>query len=254
MTLALVPGTEQEGQADTTADHVVPATVDGLQATADAYDAAIQAWTTSGWTLAASVWAWTRPSKGGRPKRDDNSSGSYSISAFARLKIRGLTSRDSVRRYREAWERAIEEGYATAVRPGEPFEIPDVPFSTYVLEHDQSQADQEQETDEGGKSGKGDAEGVDKAEAWLGKISKEASKITKTLGGLRTAALTADEVDAAERLAHVRSVLQQVIETATDELAYLDASVREDGDELLARMHLVGAPAEADMRSDSTDE
>jgi hypothetical protein len=70
------------------------------------------------WKRAAIVWAFTYEAGRGRPKN-----GSFhpflTISAFADLGISGLRNRPEVRRYRKAWARAIEAGYATNVKPGD---------------------------------------------------------------------------------------------------------------------------------------
>lgn len=101
----------------------VPETQDALVASMDALGGAINA---GGWATAAVVYAWTEPTDGGRPKSGEKSS--LTLSDFAALNIRGLTTRDSVRKYRSAWERAMERGWAGDARRGEPVALPDKDF------------------------------------------------------------------------------------------------------------------------------
>ena len=51
-----------------------------------------------------------------------------SITDFAGLGIRGLTSQLSVRRYRVAWQCAIDRGWATPEVPGQKCVLPEHPF------------------------------------------------------------------------------------------------------------------------------
>jgi len=57
---------------------------------------------------AALVWAWTEETKGGRPSKTCPKVGRLSLSEFAALGIRGLTKRDTVAKYRAAWQWAID--------------------------------------------------------------------------------------------------------------------------------------------------
>jgi len=52
---------------------------------------------------AALVWAWTEDGQGRRTDLGDKSP-KLSISGFAALNIRGLSSRNAVRKYRAAWQ------------------------------------------------------------------------------------------------------------------------------------------------------
>lgn len=47
---------------------------------------------------------------------------------FAELGIRGISSQDTVRKYRSAWERAVDRGWARPVEPGEVVALPKEPF------------------------------------------------------------------------------------------------------------------------------
>lgn len=80
-----------------------------------------------GWATAAVVYAWTEEGKPG-PRSDEKSSDLLSISDFARRKIRGLSTRDSVRTYREAWKAAIVRGWVVAVGPGDLVSLPTQDF------------------------------------------------------------------------------------------------------------------------------
>lgn len=63
-----------------------------------------------GWWTAAAVYAWTEPGEPHFASGEKSSDGRLTLSAFAELEIRGLSSRDSVRKYRGAWEAAIVDG------------------------------------------------------------------------------------------------------------------------------------------------
>src|SRR5690606_35498259 len=95
----------------------VPSSIEDLRSVADAF-------LSTGWTLAAAVWAWTYDAGRGRPAKMLNSE-HLSIAEFARLGIRGLSSRNTVAKYRAIWQSAIDAGLATAVEPGETVAQPD---------------------------------------------------------------------------------------------------------------------------------
>lgn len=82
------------------------------------------------WGTAAIVWAFTYDTGGGRPSKSDEKSPLLTIEDFAKLKIRGLSTRDSVRKYRNRWQEAIDEGAATAAEPGKRSALPKIEFST----------------------------------------------------------------------------------------------------------------------------
>ena len=98
----------------------VPGTIDELHRAADAF-------LSTGWTLAAAVWAWTELQPG---KRTDlaQKCARYSLKEFAALGLRGLRSRRTVAEKRAIWQSAIDAGLACAVNPGDVVEIPDAPF------------------------------------------------------------------------------------------------------------------------------
>lgn len=58
------------------------------------------------------------------------------INEFAALGIRGLKSNNSVIKYRQAWEHAIEQGWAEAAEPGKRCVLPDQPFELPKLVHE----------------------------------------------------------------------------------------------------------------------
>ena len=83
------------------------------------------------WARAALVRAWVRRGDPGNPNLQKQSNlpngtelGQLSMREFARLGIKGLSSRETVRHYWHAWERS---GYNTP-RPGRPVELPEDPF------------------------------------------------------------------------------------------------------------------------------
>lgn len=54
------------------------------------------------------------------------------ILEFTRLGIKGLTTPKSVRRYRRAWELAIENGWAPPVDAGDTVDLPEEPFPEWT--------------------------------------------------------------------------------------------------------------------------
>lgn len=83
----------------------------------------------TGWELAAYVFAWTYEGGNQHDVPDEKSSGKMTLKEFASLDIRGLKSRDAVRKYRRAWQAAIDKGFASAVEPGDEIELPDIDFN-----------------------------------------------------------------------------------------------------------------------------
>jgi hypothetical protein len=75
------------------------------------------------WERAAIVWAFTEEGKGG--PRTGRELAQLSIRAFAERGIHGLRSKDSVRRYRYAWDWAMEYAEAKDVHPGDRVTLPD---------------------------------------------------------------------------------------------------------------------------------
>ena len=52
------------------------------------------------------------------------SSGQYTIAAFAKLGIAGLTNKDTVAHYLDAWKQAVNDGVARPVSPGQKVTLP----------------------------------------------------------------------------------------------------------------------------------
>lgn len=82
--------------------------------------------TASEWKRAAIVWAFTEDMRGKNP-----TSGILNCQQFADLSISGLSSKNTVTKYRKAWKLAIEHGFATDVKPGDLIDLPDLDWQTY---------------------------------------------------------------------------------------------------------------------------
>lgn len=89
------------------------------------------------WEKAAIAYAFTKAdsrqeagARKGCPKLDNLSPSDMqfpcSISDFAALKVAGLSSRQSVTTYREAWQLAMKRRKAKAIKPGDPFVEPEM--------------------------------------------------------------------------------------------------------------------------------
>jgi N6-adenosine-specific RNA methylase IME4 len=80
------------------------------------------------WGVAAIVWAYVDESdtRGAHVKSDMK----VSPTEFSELGIRGLASPNTVRKYRRAWQHAIDEGWAEPARPGEVARLPEVEFQS----------------------------------------------------------------------------------------------------------------------------
>ncbi|CPR33704.1 Uncharacterised protein [Mycobacteroides abscessus] len=86
--------------------------------------------TASEWQRAALVWAFTQEGKPG-PPGDRTTSGPISINDFTRQGISGLKSKETVRKYRRAWSKAIADGFTTNVKPGDLIDLPEVEWQPY---------------------------------------------------------------------------------------------------------------------------
>jgi hypothetical protein len=80
------------------------------------------------WGTAAIVWAFTYDTGGGRPRKSVQKWTLLNISDFTSLGIRGLSSRTSIIKYRQAWEHAIDEGWVEPAEPGKRCVLPEQPF------------------------------------------------------------------------------------------------------------------------------
>jgi hypothetical protein len=87
------------------------------------------------WRRAAIVYAFTEPQQGKRTDTQatleeamtsDSPVARFAITEFAALGIRGLSSHVTVRKYREAWQAAMDAGKAAEAVPGKPVELPDM--------------------------------------------------------------------------------------------------------------------------------
>lgn len=81
--------------------------------------------TAKGWERAAIVYAFTEERPAGNQPRQMANSRHLSISDFADLGIAGLRTRDTVRRYRNAW---IAGGGDPNIKPGDNVELPEGDF------------------------------------------------------------------------------------------------------------------------------
>jgi hypothetical protein len=79
------------------------------------------------WGTSAIVWAFTEDQQGRRQPRSKVTE-VLGIREFAALGIRGLKSHNSVTKYREAWQHAIDEGWAEVSEPGKRCVLPEESF------------------------------------------------------------------------------------------------------------------------------
>lgn len=88
------------------------------------------------WERAAIIWAFTVNEGKGRPeKMPENGHFPVTMTTFAGLKFAGLSKRDTVARYRDAWQDAIDDGKAKEVHPGDEVELPDLPWPPQTDHH-----------------------------------------------------------------------------------------------------------------------
>ncbi|WP_019164261.1 hypothetical protein [Mycobacteroides abscessus] len=85
--------------------------------------------TASEWQRAALVWAFTYEGTNQNDACSDVNK--RSLSSFASLKVTGLGSRTTIIKYRKAWKLAIDNGFATDVKPGDLIDLPDVEWQEY---------------------------------------------------------------------------------------------------------------------------
>jgi DNA N-6-adenine-methyltransferase (Dam) len=105
----------------------IPATAEELT---DTLNGVVSMIAKGGWWTAAAVYSWTMPwAGGGRPPKGITSDAFLTISGFAALGIRGLSSINTVRKFRSAWARAVERGWADPVKPGDRIRLPDQDFN-----------------------------------------------------------------------------------------------------------------------------
>lgn len=99
----------------------IPDTIEEVHSSLNVLGGAINA---GGWATAAEVWAWTERGN----KSTVTSDNRLTFQEFTALKIRGLSSPNSVRKYRAAWDRAIGRGWAHPVQPGDVVTLPTEDF------------------------------------------------------------------------------------------------------------------------------
>lgn len=81
------------------------------------------------WEKAAIVWAFTTNDGPGRPSNvPATPQFPCPVAEFASLKLSGLNQRETVTRYRKAWQDAIDLGAACSVQPGDEVDLPELPF------------------------------------------------------------------------------------------------------------------------------
>jgi hypothetical protein len=98
----------------------IPDSIEGIKLRLDGLGGLL---VTSEWYRAATIRAWVEKQQGKRTDLEENSS-KLTINQFVKLKIKGLTTKDSVRHYYEAWERT---GLPKPT-PGDEVVLPDIPF------------------------------------------------------------------------------------------------------------------------------
>ena len=113
----------------------IPATLDETVGLLDAVGGILSA---GYWGTAAIVYAYTEPEGHGGDRRSADFNGEkalLNLAEFADLGIRGLTTRNSVRKYRNAWQKAVDEGWAEPAQPGERVALPDARFKEATEAH-----------------------------------------------------------------------------------------------------------------------
>jgi N6-adenosine-specific RNA methylase IME4 len=124
--MALTKSSRPEDIVQLQLEIVIPESIEDVTLSLDTLGRGINA---GGWATAACVYAWTYDTGGGRPSKTDEKSPLLNISEFAARSIRGLSSRDAVRAYRDAWTFAIERGWAEPVAPGQHVGLPEQIFT-----------------------------------------------------------------------------------------------------------------------------
>lgn len=110
----------------------IPATLDDASLVVDAVGGIVSA---GGWGLAAIVYAYTHDHVQGQTTCRSCSDVNMSEAEFAELGFRGLKSRNSVRKYREAWQYAMDQGWAELAEPGKRVTLPAEDFTTPADAH-----------------------------------------------------------------------------------------------------------------------
>jgi len=109
----------------------VPSTIDDAVVLLDRVGSLLWA---GHWGTAAVVYAFTQEERQGR-RTDLLKSEEVSCEEFADLGIRGLNSGNTVRKYRRAWQRAVDEGWTEPAKPGTPARLPVESFKLAAEAH-----------------------------------------------------------------------------------------------------------------------
>jgi hypothetical protein len=101
----------------------IPRSIKGVTAALEGIGQLI---TAKDWERSALVYAVTEPGTAGRPTGNRSESNDYlSLREFADLGINGLRSAGTVSVYRQAWQTAVDEGYAKPAVLGHNVDLPD---------------------------------------------------------------------------------------------------------------------------------
>jgi phage N-6-adenine-methyltransferase len=111
---------------------LVPATLDGAKGVLDGVGGLMSA---THWGTAAIVYAYTREGGQGEYQQQNRNSEVLTTGEFAALGIRGLSSDNSVRKYRRVWQRAVDDGQAEPTEPGARVELPSSDFKEATEAH-----------------------------------------------------------------------------------------------------------------------
>ncbi|MGW0245081.1 hypothetical protein ACWDYH_00425 [Nocardia goodfellowii] len=87
--------------------------------------------TAAEWQRAALVFAFTYEGRPGGRSTGQECAVALTMDEFSKLGLVGLSSRTTVRRYRQAWKLAIQDGFATFVMPGDEIALPEVDWNAY---------------------------------------------------------------------------------------------------------------------------
>lgn len=110
----------------------IPQTLDEAAGLLDAVGGLLSA---GYWGTAAIVYAYTEEVGAGRPRKNEQKSPFLNLEEFAELGIRGLKTRNSVRKYRQAWQYAMDQGWAELAEPGKRVALPPEEFKEITDAH-----------------------------------------------------------------------------------------------------------------------
>lgn len=105
---------------------MIPATIEEAKIALGGLGALL---TAKGWERAAIVYAFTKETRAGRPRKGKSSEiTQLSCNDFAKLGIHGLRGGQAVREHRANWEEAMANGWVEAVAPGDEVVLPAEPY------------------------------------------------------------------------------------------------------------------------------